>query len=96
MASIVHGNVKFPVEQFEFYSRMYGGSILVSYVRNNDRSIDWEPELLRVVDVTDGEADWEDDDVCLTVDYKTELAQAVFSELDDYITDCCRDDCRWD
>jgi len=51
---VIHGNVNIKVDEFEFDSRMYGGSILVSYIRNNDHSIEWEPELLRLVDVTDG------------------------------------------
>ena len=93
---VIHGNVNIKVDEFEFDSRMYGGSILVSYVRNNDRSIDWEPEFLRVVDVTDGEADWEDDDNLHTIPLGSHLAKALLAEYDDFVEDECRDDCRFD
>ena len=92
---ITYGSAKIPVEEFEFDGRLYGGSIFVNYARHTDHSIDWEPELLRLVDVTDGEADWENDDICETIEIKTKLAQAVFAKLDDFILDCCFDDYRW-
>ena len=96
MVKVFHGNLDVSVEDFEFSGRLYAGAVVVSYMRHTDGStITWEPELIRLVDVTDGEADWQDDDVLSTIPFRAELAQAVFSELDEYIADSCRDDCRF-
>lgn len=96
MAKVFHGNVDVAVEEFEFSGRLYGGAVVVSYLRHTDGStITWKPELIRLVDVTEGDMDWEDDDVCSTVPTDSELGRALLADHKDYIADTCRDDSRW-
>jgi len=93
--NIIHADLEVPIEEFEFAGRLYGGVLVVEYTRDRDYSVEWEPELLRLVDVSDGEADWEDDDVRSTVAFDSELGRALLADHAEYVADTCRDDCRW-
>ena len=92
----LNGAVDVKVEEFEFDNKLFSGVIYVTYVRHSDGCVEWEPEIIRLTDVTDDEAYWGGDDDLETICIKNPLAQNVMLNLDEYIIDCCRDDCRWD
>ena len=86
------------IDEFEHDGRLYGGQLFIRYTKLSrwDSFFEWEPELLRLVDITDGDKDWEDDDVRMTVLHTDPIAQSIYNDLDQYIVECCSDDCRFD
>lgn len=92
----LHGSVDVDVEEFQFDNKLFSGVIFVTYVRHSDGCLEWEPQLLRLTDVTDEDVKWEDDDDLSTIPFNNPLAKNLMINLDEYISDCCRDDCRFD
>ena len=86
------------IDEFEHDGRLYGGQLFIRYTKLSrwDSFFEWEPELLRLVDITDGDKDWTDDDVRMTVLHTDPIAQGIYNDLDQYIVECCSDDSRFD
>jgi len=89
-------NLIVEIDEFEFQGRLYGGELTINYSYDRaDQSYDWDVEMLRLVDITDGDADWTDDDVRSTIPADSSIAKALFSNWNQHIIDCCADAQRW-